>query len=126
MMNKKGQAIEGLQSLIAPLVGVAIVLVVGFLILSQAKEQIVKTQIGDMCASGYSLNNSVPGEFVCCNSTGPTCCAGNTTAFRGTFAYNGTSSTQEAISDIPGWLPIIVITIIGSLLIGLVAYFRNQ
>lgn len=32
---------------------------------------------------------------------------------------------QSAMDDIPGWLPIIVITIIGALLLGLVAYFRG-
>ena len=32
---------------------------------------------------------------------------------------------QDAMRDIPGWLPIIVITIIGALLIGLVAFFRR-
>ena len=40
-------------------------------------------------------------------------------------AANATEETMEAISDIPGWLPIIVITIIGAILIGLVAYFRR-
>ncbi len=34
--------------------------------------------------------------------------------------------TQSAMDDIPGWLPIIVITIIGALLIGLVAIFRGR
>ncbi len=33
---------------------------------------------------------------------------------------------QSAMDDIPGWLPIIVITIIGALLIGLVAFFRGS
>jgi len=33
---------------------------------------------------------------------------------------------QDAMDDIPGWLPIIVITVIGALLIGLVAYFRGR
>ena len=35
------------------------------------------------------------------------------------------NSATNAASDIPGWLPIIVITIIGSLLIGLIAVFRR-
>ncbi len=34
--------------------------------------------------------------------------------------------TQSAMEDIPGWLPIIIITIIGALLIGLVAMFRGR
>ena len=33
---------------------------------------------------------------------------------------------QNAMGDIPGWLPIIVITIIGALLIGLVALFGGR
>lgn len=37
---------------------------------------------------------------------------------------NGTRETIQAMQDIPGWLPIIVITVIGALLIGLVARFR--
>ena len=42
---------------------------------------------------------------------------------------NATSAvglTQSAMADIPGWLPIIIITIIGALLIGLVAMFRGR
>ena len=34
--------------------------------------------------------------------------------------------TQNAMADIPGWLPIIIITIIGALLIGLVSLFRGR
>jgi len=33
---------------------------------------------------------------------------------------------QGAMGDIPGWLPIIVITVIGALLLGLVAFFRAR
>ncbi len=84
-MKKKGQ-INQLQNLIAPLIGVAIVLVVGFLIMAEAKTQQTTDSIG----------------------------------------YNGTSEVQDAMSDIPGWLPIIVITVIGALLIGLVAFFRQS
>jgi len=42
---------------------------------------------------------------------------------------NATAAIQTvtgAMADIPGWLPIIVITIIGALLIGLVAFFRAR
>ena len=34
------------------------------------------------------------------------------------------NETQAAMSDIPGWLPIIVITVIGGILLGLVQFFR--
>lgn len=35
------------------------------------------------------------------------------------------AETQLAMSDIPGWLGIIVIAVIGSLLLGLVRFFRS-
>ena len=38
----------------------------------------------------------------------------------------GVAQTVSAMSDIPGWLPIIIITIIGALLIGLVSMFRGR
>ena len=92
--NKKG-VIEGLQALIVPLVAIGIILAVGFLIMSEAEDQI----------------GSIEGT---CSST------------EGGYACNGTRTTINAMADIPGWLPIIVITIIGALLIGLVAYFRGR
>ena len=36
------------------------------------------------------------------------------------------NTTTEAIGTIPSWLSIIVITIIGALLIGLVSFFRRR
>jgi hypothetical protein len=39
MKNKKAQALNNLQALIAPLIGVAVVLVVGFLIMAEVKTQ---------------------------------------------------------------------------------------
>ena len=41
-------------------------------------------------------------------------------------ASNSTAEVIDAMSDIPGWLPIVVITIIGALLIGLVSVFRRR
>ena len=41
-------------------------------------------------------------------------------------SVNATSEVVDAMDDIPGWLPIIVVTVIGSLLIGLVAYFKAR
>ena len=52
--------------------------------------------------------------------------AANTKVAADTNATAAVNSVQGAMSDIPGWLPIIVITIIGALLIGLVAYFRGR
>ena len=41
-------------------------------------------------------------------------------------AVNATEATMQAIDDIPGWLPIIVITVIGAILLGLVSMFRKR
>ena len=64
--------------------------------------------------------------------SGNTACNFNTTmavtyAFRPlSSAWNATGQVQTAASDIPGWLPIIVITVIGAILIGIVSVFRRQ
>ena len=42
---------------------------------------------------------------------------------------NATAAVNEltgAANDIPGWVPIVVIVVIGALLIGLIAVFRRQ
>lgn len=41
-------------------------------------------------------------------------------------AYNATSEVQTAMSDIPGWLPIIVIAVIGGILLTLIQFFRGR
>lgn len=52
--------------------------------------------------------------------------AANSKVAADTNASAAVAETQSAMDDIPGWLPIIVITIIGALLIGLVALFRGR
>lgn len=91
MKNKKAQALNNLQALIAPLIGVAVVLVVGFLIMAE-----VKTQASTIENDG---------------GTG--------------YAVNATRDVQLALDDIPGWLPIIIVAIIGAILLGLVQFFRT-
>ena len=51
---------------------------------------------------------------------------GNAMVVADTNATQAIASTVDAMDDIPGWLPIIVITIIGALLIGLVSMFRGR
>ena len=101
MKNKKG-AIQEIQALIVPLVGVAIVLVVGFLIIAEAQTQI--QSIEGLNSSGASMETGEQG---------------------GSLTYNASQDVQNAMADIPGWLPIIVITVIGAVLLGLVSYFRK-
>jgi len=52
--------------------------------------------------------------------------AANTDVAADGNATAAVNEVQDAMSDIPGWLPIIVITVIGALLLGLVAYFRGR
>lgn len=44
----------------------------------------------------------------------------------GQFGDNATQDVMNALDDIPGWFSIIIITLIGALLIGLVSYFRGR
>jgi len=42
------------------------------------------------------------------------------------YAYNSTNTVQNTTQDIPSWLAIFIVVIIGALLIGLVSFLRNQ
>ena len=102
MFKNKKAAIEQLQSLIVPIIGIGIVLVVGFLIISEVQTQIKSTE-------GLADN-----------------CTATDTGLDSSHACNATREVQEALDDIPGWLPIIVITVIGVILLGLVSLFRRS
>ncbi len=51
--------------------------------------------------------------------------AANTTVAADTNASEALDTLQEATDDIPGWVPLIVIAVIGAILLGLVAMFRR-
>lgn len=95
-LKKKGQILGTLSGLAVGLAGFAIVMVVTFLIISQARTQVISTE---------SINTT------------------NTASF--TTAFNATNKLGEAISSVPDWTPLIVITVVGAALIGLVAIFRR-
>ncbi len=176
MIKGKKGVIQQLQSLIIPLVGIGIVLAVGFLIMAQVKEQAIDmsttntvvnssltvtfnttwnvinytcvherdisvTQVwsnnsvvgclidsGNYTVDGRTINvTSGTSSTVHCNGTSLISPLLITYSCQGhSYAINGTRQVQNATSDIPGWLPIIIITIIGALLIGLVAMFRGR
>jgi len=86
-MNKRG-VLDNLAALGVGIAGLAITLVVVFLILSQT--------------------------------------AANTTVAADANASAAIVELQNATDDIPGWVPLIVIAIIGSILLGLVALFRGR
>jgi hypothetical protein len=87
---------DQLTGLVIGVVVVAIALVVGFLIFAEVGDQAVSLE----GASNYSE----------CYS----------------YACNGTKTTQSAMDEIPGWLPIIIVTVIGAFILGLIQLFRRN
>lgn len=104
MKSKKGQ-LEQMGSLAVAIAVLVITLTVTFLIMSQGKEQI----------------RSIEGL-----STDPTTGVINSTECMKSLACNSTSTLQSAVDTIPGWVPLIIIAVIGSILLGLVALFRKK
>ncbi len=167
MKYKKKAQIEQLQGLIIALVIIGMVLVVGFLIFAQTKDQVV-----DMISTSTATNESFTyanatltalthssgsveltcsalyndtantvtigsGNYTCTTGGITVTDADGTLGFPATmyvtytyktadYAYNASSEVQNATQDIPGWLPIIVVVVIGALLIGLVSFLRRQ
>ena len=86
MLKSKKAVVENLSPLVIGLVSLGVILVVGFLIMSQT--------------------------------------ASNATVAADANASAAIDEVQGAMDDIPGWLPIIIIVVIGVLLLALVRRFR--
>lgn len=95
--SKKGQVFGNLAGLAVGIASLAVTLVITFLIISQGRAQEVSLNSIDVA---------------------------NTTTF--TVGYNATNTLGNAVATIPGWVPLIVIAVIGSVLLGLVALFRQR
>ena len=52
--------------------------------------------------------------------------AANTSVVADGNATAAVTTLTEAAEDIPGWVPIVVVVVIGALLIGLIAVFRRR
>ena len=87
-MTKKGQVFGQLSDLGVGIAGLAITLVVVFLIMSQTR-----------------ANSTVAADA-------------NATA--------AVDTLQSAADDIPGWVPLVVVSVIGAILLSLVALFRRR
>ena len=96
--NRRG-VFDNLAALGVGIAGLAITLVVTFLILSQGKTQ-------GATIEGKDYANA-------------TQCAASDTC-------TGINTLTNAAATVPGWVPLIVIAVIGSVLLGLVALFRRQ
>lgn len=95
LLRNKRGVMDQLGSLAVGIATLAITLVVTFLIISQGQTQIVEIE---------GLDNT-----------------SNLTS----TALNATNTLANAVDDIPGWVPLIVIALIGAVLLGLVAMFRK-
>ena len=86
-LNKKGQVFDQITALGVGIAGLAITLIVVFLILSNLASN----------SSVAAVNN----------------------------ASVAVDELQSSADDIPGWIPLIVVAVIGSILLALVAIFRR-
>lgn len=114
-LHKKGQVLDNIGGLVTSLGVIAILIAVIFLIMAESKDMVL-TQ--DPCnISTYWFNSS---DNTCCLNS--TYCATTTGLSK---SYTAQQDVQGATSDIPGWLSIVVITIIGGILLTLVRLFRR-
>jgi hypothetical protein len=95
-IGKKG-VMDQLGGLAIGIATLLIALVVTFLVVANTQAQIATVQ-------GFNASN----------------------ASLRTTAYNATITLNEAAATIPGWVPLIVIVVIGAAIIGLVSVFRGR
>lgn len=114
-MNRKGQVMQNLGALGVGVAALAIVLVVTFLIMAQANTNMEND--GSICDNSSLVYNE--SQDLCTESDDPAVVGGLSNA------YNATRTLTTATATIPNWVSIIIITAIGSILIGMVSMFRR-
>ena len=118
-LDKKGQFGQ-LVSLAVGIAGLAIALVVTFLVISQGRENIVS--IGQGCENTSNFFNATVNN-CCAQEVG---CIGANLTGGTSAAFNATQTLGSAVDTIPGWVPLIVVAFVGAILLGLVALFRTN
>ena len=111
MLNKRAN-IDNLASIVTGLGIIAILIAVIFLVIGEAKTQVIS--IAPCDNSSFSWNTT---DSTCVDANGVT--GGFSTA------YNSTVVTQDAASDIPGWIPLIVLVMIAGVILAIVRTFRQ-
>ena len=99
--DKKGEAFGSLGGMAIGVVTLAVVLTVGFLIMSQGRTQITSI-------------------------TGKNCAVYNASEAFSQPACNATDTLTRAVGDIPGWVPLVIIAGVGAALLGLVSMFQRR
>ena len=120
-LTKKGQVLDNLGVLAVGIATLAITLTIAFLIISEGRAETIDI---DACGNqspsyGSWVYNATTGN--CHNAT-----INGTAQSELSYAMNSSRTLGEAVDDIPGWIPLIVIAVIGSILLGLVAMFRRR
>lgn len=99
--KKKGQ-LNALSGLAVGIATLAITLTIAFLVMSEGRTQVVTIE-------GLDNNSMHPTHGECYSS----------------IACNSTAKLQTATDGVAGWVPLIIIAVIGSILLGLVSLFRR-
>lgn len=113
-LTKKG-VLQNFEELMQGLATVVIIMVIVFLIIAQAKTEVIAQDPCTNTSHSY-------------NSTGNFCSpSGNQTGMVAPSAtLNATNQVQGAMADIPTWLKLIIIVAIGGLLLTLVRFLKKR
>ena len=114
-MKSKQAVLDNIGNLVTSLGAIAILLAVIFLIMATTRGVVEEKY---PCDSSTDWFNATAG--ICQNASY------SDVETRGlSNAYNASFQTSNAVSAIPGWLPIVVITLIGGILLTLVRFFKQ-
>ena len=122
-MKKKGQVMDQLGALGIGVAALAITLVIAFLIISEGQNTIVSS--ASPCGNSSNFWNATIEQ--CCQAATPAAhCGGANLTQAYSSSWNATNTLSNAVDDVPGWVPIVIITAIGALLIGMIALFKRR
>ena len=120
-MNKKAQVMQNLGGIGIGIASIVILLAVVFLVMAQINTSTVS--LGEQCANSSNYWDST-NQTCCTASTNCSIAQGGTQPF--STVWNSTATLTNATATIPGWIPLIVLVVIGGIILAMVSRFGNR
>ena len=111
-ISKKGQVMNKLQGFILGIVGVAIIVAVGLIVLTELQSAADDTAV--YCGTGYTYNASKAVASQCFNSS----VGGGSVAITRTAAYTSTGTFIEKLATVPTWVGIVIVVAMAFIVLG--------
>ena len=119
-LSKKAQVMQNIGGIGISIATLVVLLAITFLVLSNVRTQAISV---DPCADTVYYKNYNATANCCGNGVGGNCSTGGLGI---SITMNSTQELTDATATIPGWVPLIILVLIGGLILAMVKTFGDR